>query len=258
MKPVDISKAPDFTIDQDSGARWSVYFNPDDAGYSILTGKGMELLQQDGPKIAELMRLYRFSELSGRMSVLSEMQEEVPVGMRKFLGSGQEASVFRMGDFAVREVGGIKNHYPALGELTRMDAINSAIDHGLPRWLNLPAHYLLQADSETMRMYTIMDRINGGLTAEDIMNYPDFPEGQEYRAQIVEAELGENIGTAKRDIGAVYNKTHEILARALSERGHNPDDFLTDWEPRNVLVQWAHTPIAGSKYVVNVIDQYRS
>jgi hypothetical protein len=242
---------PSFTVDQDDGARWAVHEDPDDVSrYTILTSAGHDLVQ--GTRSGELwslMQQYREAEL-GQLAL-----NGTGIGIRQELGRGQEAIVYSMGPYAVREQIGLKSVYHALGELERMDAINSVIETGLPRWLNLPAHYALQADPERGKTYTLMDRVDGGVTVEDVQNYPDLsPE----KIAAVEKEVGHRIQEAQAKLPHLFDMAYEILARQIEEKGKDPSKFLTDWHPRNVLVQSLGTPVAGQRFGLSVIDQYRS
>lgn len=253
MKLADGMRDPDFTVDQPDGAVWAVYEDPTDIRrYSILTSSGQEQFHGDGlGPLRSLIHQYRAAEV-GSIALLGESP-----GIRKELGRGQEAIVYAMGPYAVREEPGIKGVYAALGELERMDAINGIIEGGTPRWLNLPKHYALHSDPERLKTYTLMDRVNGGLTAADIIDYPEI---EPHRAALVEAELGGDAGIeeAKARVPVLYDRAHVILSDAITEAGKIPDHYLTDWKPRNVIVERFKTPIANEKYNLNVIDQYRA
>lgn len=247
-------KKPSLSIDQPDGAQWAVFENPkDNREFTILTSAGQELLRGERrDELRGLIHSYQAHEL-GSSALLGADPE-----MRRELGRGQEATVYSMGPYAVREQIGIADVYHALSELTRMDEINSVIEHGLPRWLNLPSHYALHSkpDRAEPKTYTLMDRIDSGITAEDIILYPDIdPE----RAARLEGILGPaGIAEAKEHIPSLYEQAYEHLAGAIEASGKDPAKLLTDWEPRNVLVEKLGTPIAGSGYSLSVIDQYRS
>jgi hypothetical protein len=240
----------DYQVDQDSGAVWSVFRDPKSLGFTIITAAGAELLKDPNETATDLMRKYRSIEL-GKFALFRK-----GVDVREILGQGQEATVYTMGsDFAVREVHGIMSETGAIGHLQRMDRINSVIEHGLPRWLNLPIHYGLRADTKTNTTYTLMERIDHGITVEDIQRYPhELPRD---RIKLIRNEMHGYIDDAKKKVPALYERAYEVLAEALQETGKEPDHFLTDWRPRNVLVEGhLRAPIAGSSYSLTVIDQY--
>lgn len=251
MSKLKIPTQPSFQVDQEDGARWSIYEDQSDIRrFTILTSSGGELM--NGPQkeqLESLVQQYRAAELGG--VALDGTSPDI----RQELGRGQEAIVYRLGPYAVREEKSIKGVYVALAELSRMDAINDVIDEGLPRWLNLPAHYILHSDPSTQKTYTLMDRIDGGITVEDIVNYPSIPDA---KAEAVQKEVGEHLEDAQEKVPPLYDRAHKILSDAIESKGKSPDKFLTDWHERNVIVERQHTPVAGSNYLLNVIDQYRS
>ena len=241
---------PDMTVDQEDGARWSVFYNPHHLeGYTILTSEGNTLVQnQNENELRSLVHRYRAAEFGG-IALFGEDST-----MRQELGRGTEAIVYRMGQFAVREQVGLIGMYVALGELQRMDAINGVIEHGLPRWLHIPSHYALHADPKQQKTYTLMDRVDGGITVEDVVGYPNAI--QKKRAHVVEKDLGEHIDEAQEQVPELYDRAHIILSDAIRDAGKLPESYLTDWKPRNVVIERLSTPVAGSNYNLNVIDQY--
>jgi hypothetical protein len=245
------AREADYTVDPDSGSVWSVFRDPKTLGFTIITAAGAELLKDPEETVTELMRKYRSIEL-GKFALFRK-----GVDIREILGQGQEAIVYSMGpDLAVREVPGIMSEAGAISHLQRMDRINSVIEHGLPRWLNLPVHYGLRADIRTNTTYTLMERIDHGITVEDIMKYPN--ELPRERTKLIRNEMGGFISDAKKKVPALYDRAYEVLAQAIEETGKEVDHYLTDWKPRNVLVQGHQLiPIAGSSYTLTVIDQYR-
>ena len=246
MTPVAEVRMGKFNVEQADGAIWSVYHDKDNPDrYFILTSAGRDRMIHD-PEFRDLIGAYRDAELG-----LPDTDPE----MRKKLGSGQEATVNKMGNYAVREEEGVKGMYKALGELDRMDALSSLIEGGMPRWLDLPAHYAVYSDPTTNRTYTVMDRINGGLTVEDVESYPELPPE---RAKVVESELGSDIEGAKTLISDLYVQAYDVLAGAIKKKNQDPARYLTDWKPRNVLVEKVSTPLAGSPFTLDVIDQYRA
>lgn len=245
-------RSPDFTVDQEDGAIWSVYNDSHHTqGFTIITSAGAALLNNPAreAELRGLVHRYHVAEM-GSVALLGADPE-----IRQELGRGQEAVVYRMGPYAVREEVGIKDFYPALGELQRMDAINGVIEEGLPRWINLPAHYARHVDPRRQKTYTLMHRVDGGVTAEDILDYPNVPK---HRAVILEKEMGAHVGDAQKKVPELYERTYQELACSIEKLGRDPAHYLTDWKPRNVVVQRLETPVAGVNYSMSVIDQYRA
>lgn len=239
-------------VEQEDGARWFVFEDPSDyRRFTILTSAGRERVRSAGGGVLKnLIDDYRSAELNE-----SNTMEGPKTPTRIFLGKGQEAKVFSMGEYAVRETQGTKGLYVALGELQRMDAINGVIEGGLPRWLNLPSHYALHVDPKRSMTYTLMDRINGGLTVEDVIEYPYIAED---RKVVVEKELGAYTADAQIRVPHLYERAQVALDETIRQAGKRPEHYLTDWVPRNVIVEHLDTPIAGESYCLNVIDQYRA
>lgn len=245
---------PDYTVDQESGSVWSIYRDPQSIGFTVITAAGSELLEKQEEVVNSLMRRYRAAEIGKEVGKIALWRRTEPI--RQLLGEGREAKVYEMGEaFAVREVEGITEEHSVIAKLERMDSINSVIEHGLPRWLNLPKHYGVRVDAQTQRTYTLMDRIDNGITVEDIIEYPKLPRS---KITTVRNEMGGSIADAKKQVPALYENAYEILSAALKKNGKDPKRFLTDWIPRNVIVEGRMTsPVANSRYRLSVIDQYR-
>lgn len=232
-----------YNVEQPDGASWSVYYDKDNPRrYLILTSAGREKLLL-GRGIKRGIEAYRMAE-TGTV--------EMP-GVRQKLGQGREAAVYRLGDYAVREEPKIRDDLKAVGMLGLMDTLSTVIEEGVPRWLDVPKHYALYTDPSTGKTYTIMDRIDGGVTVEDIELYPDLPEP---KVKAVELEMGGSLREAQSNVPDLYGQAHVILAKALEARNLQPGTFLNDWKPRNVVVDRVATPIAGSNFTLDVIDQY--
>lgn len=244
---------PSFTADQEDGARWSVYENPQQVSeYAIVTSSGQELLC--GSELAEVETLVQ--QYHAVEQGLMDAADAADPAIRQELGRGQEAIVYRMGRFAVREVSGTQDVYHSLGELERMGAINGVIEERLPRWLDLPKQYVLYADPQQQKTYMLMDRIDGGLTVEDIQSYPDLSP---VKSALVEREIGhELIEEAQETVSDLYEIAFKILSDEIRNKGKDPDHYLTDWKSRNVVVDRLRTPVAGSRFKLHVIDQYRA
>jgi hypothetical protein len=244
-----LNRAPDLTLEQDSGALWPVYNSREyENGFTIVTSAGSELVDQRMGEIEGLVQQYRLAEMS---DIAPRAQDESSI--RSELGRGHEAIVYSMGSFAVREQIGITSFYTAVGQLQRMDAISDVIDHGLPRWLRLPIHYALIVDPSRQKTYTVMEKVNSGITLEDIEKYPHIAPT---RRKTVLKSFGNGIMDAKKSIPDLFDKAHLALTEALTDSGKDPSMYLTDWAPKNAIVQPLRTPIARSRYLLSVIDQY--
>lgn len=237
-----------FAIEQPDGARWNVFHDGEDpARYAIFTSAGREVMLRD-PSFNTLMGQYR-ALASGELTATANAADQ---DIRNLLGHGKEAHVYTMGRrFAVRETPGVDNFYKGTGALEMMNVVAGIIDLGTPRWLRTPEHFVRLSDPETERVYTVMRRVNDGITVEDIVKYPDTDHAEAVERHFKEV-TPETIDTALR----LFGRAHSILARLIEYAGLEPTSVLTDWKTRNVLIQRVRTPVAGEKHLLNVIDQY--
>lgn len=233
---------------QDDGAKWHGYFDErlPDSHYLIVTSIGREMINGyagiEAGRLPDLFNEYRATE------------PDTNGTMRDFLGSGQSAEVYGMGDhIAVREEGGKRPFMSAVSELTIMDRLSTVVEEGIPYWLSVPSYYAFYCDPQANRQYTFMERIDSGLTVEDVLTYPqDLRPGANDR---VEQELGENIEDSAEEVSTLFMRSKEILEAVIRAKGQNPNDLLLDWAARNVLVKRLRTPVAGKNFKLSVIDQ---
>lgn len=244
MKRPDVEiRMGKYNTEQPDGASWSVYYDKNNPRrYLILTSVGREKLLS-GRGIRQGLHAYRMAETG----------EDQGPGVRQKLGQGREAAVFKLGNYAVREKAKVRDDLKAVGMLGLMDTLSSVIEAGVPRWLDVPKHYALYSDPTTGKTYTIMDRIDGGVTVEDLMLYPDLSEP---KIKAVESEMAGSLREAQSRVPDLYDQAYSILAEALEARKLQPGTYLNDWQPRNVVVDRIATPIAGSNFTLDVIDQY--
>lgn len=246
-----LQKTPDMTVDQPNGAVWPVFYDFSTPGdLVVLTGAGQELYgdPERWERTSRLIHRYKIAEMGD--TALQGSDPEI----RQKLGQGQQATVYSMGPYAVREEAATKGDWAAIGELEGMALINELIEHGMPRWLHVPLHYAIHVDPLAQKTYTLMDKIDSGLTLEDIINYPEVPEE---RKTLVASELGDEVGAAQAVVPDLFDRAHDFLAEAIEANGKDTEEVLNDWEPRNVLVERLPYPIAGENYSLHVIDQHK-
>ena len=237
---------------QDDGAMWTAFYdrhdtrkNPD-FNYLIVTSSGREFFLGKTMPYAGLksyFQRYRNGEA-----------DPTSTTFRQFLGEGQQATVHSMGSkLAVREQAGTAHFYKALGDLTRMDLLASLIEGGVPRWISTPHVYAHYSDQAAGKQYTLMDRVDSGMNADDILN---FNVASEHGKERVLRELGRE--PSDQDIETVsrlFGTAESILIGVIESKGKDPAEILTDWAPRNVLVEPLATPIGGERFSINIIDQ---
>lgn len=240
-----------FEISQDDGAIWTAFYNrqcPDD-NYLLMTSSGRVLfLGENGTpfhKLKELFSGYRDAEIEGE-----EFDER-----RNFLGKGQQATVYGMGWLAVREISGKQGLYRTISELQSMDELACVVEGGLPRWINVPHMFACYSDPELQKRYMLMQRIDSGLTIEDVVNYPNVDD---HAAKRTLQELGrEPNDDDKNELKRLFSTAWFVIGNVIKERGRTPESMLVDWEPRNVIVEALRTPIAGERFSLSIIDQYK-
>jgi hypothetical protein len=246
---MNLNKLGSNHIIQDDGAVWTSFYDVDqnpDKHFLIITSHGKEeFLHSDVgyQGLKSLFRAYRESE-----SIGAEGENRV------FLGVGQQAVVYGLTEeYAVREVIGNPPYYQTLSDLTRLDRLASLVEGGIPRWIDVPSVYAMFSDGEINKQYTLMERIDSGLTVEDIAEFHSTTDIGRARAiqQLGSEPTQEQIETA----ALLFDKAKIILDSVIKSKGIDPDELLTDWAMRNVLVDITKTPVAGQRMVLNIIDQ---
>jgi len=246
---MSFEKLGKFDVEQPDGAVWTTFYDrtrPDDQ-YLIVTSSGRELfLGEKGTSYRGLRRMfsdYHQDEINDQASA-----------KRKYLGKGQQATVFGMDWLAVREIPGRQGVYRTLGELTSMDELATIVEEGLPRWLKVPHMYACYADPEKQKRYMLMEKVDTGLTIEDVLDYPNV---NQHSADRVVGELGRTPTDEDREtLRRLFDRSYHILSTVIKAKGKDPDDYLVDWEPRNVLVESLRTPVASENFSLSIIDQY--
>jgi hypothetical protein len=232
---------------QDDGAVWTAFFDKHspDKRFLIVTSVGRELFLDETLPYRVLKRLvqaYRSAESgSGHPSV------------RDFLGQGQQARVFGLSRFAVRETGGIAPFYPSMSALDRMNKLSGVVEGGVPRWINVPRTYAFYSDPQTNKQYTLMDRLDSGVTVEDVTAFDEVSDHS--RARVLREYGHQPTAPEVEDAHRLFDKAHRLLTTVIGARGHNPEEILTDWKARNVIIEPLSTPVGGERYLLNVIDQ---
>lgn len=237
------------SIEQEDGAVWQSYYDYDrnpDQHFLILTSAGREEFLHSPlgyPTLKKLFRTYRKAETGPSHP-----------SVRDFLGEGQQARVFGLTNrYAVREVLGNAPFYGALSDLTRIARLSAVVEGGLPRWIDVPPIYAMYSDAAAIKQYTLMKRIDSGMTVEDIADFDNVPDHAKMRTL---REFGREPSQEDREkIILQFDKAKHILDSVISARGMNPDELLTDWAMRNVVVDRVMTPVAGERNILNIIDQ---
>lgn len=242
----DLSK---MNYTQDDGAIWTAFSdnNNPDKRFFIVTSSGKELFlgNKDLPykALKRMFGQYRDAEITKDDSIV-----------REFLGEGAQAQVYGLGPrLAVRETPGNLPFYKTLGSISRMDRLATVVENGVPRWINVPHTYAIYSDTEAHKQYTLMDKIDSGVTIQDMVG---FDEATKHSQERVLKEFGHRPTEREAaDAARLFDEAGRILTNAIVAQGSNPDELLTDWFPRNVIIEQKATPVGGERYLLSVIDQ---
>lgn len=221
------------------GAMWRRFAIDD--GEVVLTSRGRELFANN-PEIREELHEYR------RLAIMGKVGTDG--AMRSFFAEGTNARVYTLNDnLLVKEAS--RNGMNMSKALRRMDTIKAIIELGMPNWISMPVHYGLIRSRRLEHQYMLMDRVDAGITVEHIID----PEISLVERRGVEAEMGPITAADRAEVAMRYAEVEQILTQGLADAGHIPGDYLTDWQPRNVVVERLATPVAGSNFRLSVIDQ---
>lgn len=235
-------------LTQPDGANWHIYHL--DRGFVALTSRGRELLH-DQPDVLASLHTYRqmVVDISVGRTALADNS-----GVRTYFASGGNSDLYAVKpELAIKEATDSQSAWSAL---QRMDRLCSVIEGRVPRWINIPAHYGLLYSANLQRQYTLMQKVDSGITVKDIDFYVTDPE----------ALTPLKLEQVKREFGTVSPADHEAVANgffmaeallhgALKAEDLTPKDYLPDFHDGNVLVERSRTPIAGSNFKFWVIDQ---
>lgn len=97
-----------------------------------------------------------------------------------------------------------------------------------------------------------MQKIDAGITVADVIEASTLgaepnPEIAHHIGALTEAKVAE--------VSMRYRQAKSILDDAITNSGNSPQDYLPDWDTSNVMVEGLRTPVAGSNFMLWVIDQ---
>lgn len=167
----------------------------------------------------------------------------------EYLGSGNEADVFGIGDIAIRRTRSPQSLLDTARMLGRMQPLSRVVESSGLDWVTIPAQYVTLVDGEKGEVFTLMDRVGDSVSAEDIQRYPKLCDSKMHE---IEKIVGTRIQEAQRDIPAMIDAAYNILHGGLEIHGLDPGVHLADWNAQNILVTKSPT----GDLALNVIDQY--
>jgi hypothetical protein len=136
--------------------------------------------------------------------------------------------------------------------LERMDRLCGAIEQGVPRWLDIPAHYGLLTSPDLTHQYMMIQQIDTGVTVENVLKGNGSTPAQR---EMVERHFGDMTDEQRHLVQTRFDQAGPILTNALVGSGLEPEQYMPDWHEGNVLVEPLRVPVAGTPFKFWVIDQ---
>lgn len=236
-------------ITMPDGARWRHFEIPD--GVVILTSSGNELFK--GSNIKDIfadMRVYRDDIANRRQSG----------GTRRYLANGGNGEVYTIGDhmLVVKESMSSQSLYSALH---RMDSLSRVVESHLPHWVSVAIHYGLITSRNLDREYLLIEKIDGGVSLEDLVQYVE--RGSARSSSLTDSVRKNFPYISKKDIDSLKNQFKEFkdilrnytLSSEAYEYGHTFESLMPDPNYANILVEKLETPIGGKYYKFYIVDQ---
>lgn len=234
------------TLPQFDGSQWRLYQSPE--SMIMLTAVGRKLVAQRG--ISSLLHQYIQDAREGKESCADT---------RQYLAAGANSRVFSIRsplDLVIKEAKPEADDPHLLQAMTRMDRLKAAVEENCPRWIDVPQHYGVLIDKATNRQFLLLQKIDHGVTASDVLNH-----GQAPRSNFLEAAASSVFGNItpelKSEVGGRFEKLRGLLRHSLVSQYLSPDEYLPDldYKPDNVVLEKLEAPIAGSPIRYWVIDQ---
>lgn len=231
------------SAERSDGSMWTEYELPS-VGILLLTSAGKDLLR-DKPEVRGVLRDYR-REAAG--------MQAGSIGVRTHFASGGNSDVYRVGDESLNLVmKEASKAQAAYGSFNRMDELKAVTQQYMPRWFDIPDHYAMLDARGLDRQYILMEAIDHGITLEDVRQgearqEDQLPEKTKHFLRSIDE-------TQIEAIDRLAEQAKAQLSAAIYISGSDPRDLLTDWHEGNILVEPLTTPVAGSFYKLNLIDQ---
>jgi len=139
--------------------------------------------------------------------------------------------------------------------MQRMDRLYTIMKgRDVPKWIGMPEHYGFVDHRDLPAQYLIVQKINSGITIQDLLDYPDQPDDSP-RKQLILKTLGPLDESKIDHINNDFKNMREIITAAVEHAGQSPKDYIVDWHAANVLYEKQPYPIAGRRYKLWLIDQ---
>lgn len=242
-------------LGQFDGSNWRYYYTPKTT--MILTGSGQDLVEDTGLQFFKMISSYRRA-----LEVGLEDSDE-----RSYIAEGRHAKVYGtilpkvvVKESVLKTQKGIDNAYQGevLYTLERMDFLAHVAEEGrVPRWIQVPHNYAAIFIPHDNSAYFFMERIDDGVSVGDILSYDSISES---RRAAVDRNFGPEIESNGRqalenEVIERFLTAEELFRKALTEIKVRPEQYLTDLNESNVLIERLRTPIGGSSLKLSIIDQ---
>ena len=233
-------------ITQDDGAKWRQF--DIEGGVVILTSAGQEFVQDTNIKeVLRDLKQYR-KEVEGEAIDSKE-------STRLEMANGGNGTVYALGDkdVAIKESNSSHSLYSAM---YRMDHLSHIVETSMPHWISVAKHYGIITSNKLDKEYLFMEKIDNGITLEDIEGYVKHGKGRFPKMQqSIQTIFGEITTEDLEEIKAQRTEFIERMGTYADENGVRVESLIPDPNPANILVTPLRTPIGGKKFKLWVIDQ---
>jgi hypothetical protein len=228
------------TVTQPDGAVWEYYDL--EQGHLVITGRGRELARNNPGVFSDIQQY--------RQAVMRRGDARFKPNTREHFASGGNSDVYSMGGpLAVKEA---TNSQSLLFALERMDRLHNVMEKGVPRWIDMPAHYGMLIGKHLSRQYMLMEKIDTGVTVEHVLSNGGTTEIQRQKVRERFSNLTDDQRTT---ISAGFDRAGDILHSALEAESLDPKQYMPDWHEGNVLLEPLPVPVGDSHFKYWVIDQ---
>lgn len=150
---------------------------------------------------------------------------------------GSKWRVYDVGDtgLVMKEAGNEQSIWFAL---ERLDYLYGICEQSLPPHIRIPEHYGALFSRNLDKQFLLMEKVNNGLTVQDVLNDESEPE----KAELVEV---------------LFDSAKPLLDKAIAAHATDdgyPHSLLVDWHEGNVIVDFGK-PAGEYPFTLYIIDQ---
>ncbi len=216
-------------LERYDGSRWKKYETPT-GGVLILTTRGQELMSYN-PILRKKIIDYK-----------NLVKDDAENDLRKWFRAGGNGDVYTLGEdpLVVKEA---STAHSLWSSLDRMDYLHGICLKQLPAHIRVPEHYgiFFSRSPRVRRQYSLMEKVNDGLTVADLIN------GQGTNWPLKEREQ------AMSEFQGLEEVVRDAIKKAPN-RDMLPGNLLPDWDAGNTIVDF-YTPTRAKPFTFWIIDQ---